>query len=354
MAKRLDELAAIVNGEVVGDGSVEITGVASLSEARAGDLSFFADERYRPQLAETEAAGVLVREAVGDVAKNYIVVADPHAALGRVLALFEVTYDEDRTGLVHETAWIDATARVDASVTIHAHATVRAGAEIAAGCVIHPGAVIGRDVVVGRDAVIGANACIEDRCILGDRVALHSGVVIGADGFGYSVEKGVYHKIPQIGRVRIGNDVEIGANSTVDRGSIGDTIIGDGVKVDSQVQIAHNCTIGAHSVFAAHVGLAGSSTIGSWCRFGGKSGTSGHITVGDNVSVGAKSGVIHNVDSNQHYSGFPAREHRKTVRAWGETMRIGDLRRRVQELERQIKGLLEERVGATGEQAPPR
>lgn len=354
MAKTLGELAAIVKGEVVGDGRVEISGVASLREAGPSDLSFLASDKYRSQVAESSAGGILVREAIDGLEKNFVLVADPHAALSRVLELFAVTYDEDASGKVHETACIDETANVDATATIHAHVTVRAGAQIGGGCVVHPGAVIGREVVVGRDVVIGANACIEDRCVLGDRVVLHSGVVIGADGFGYTVEKGAYRKIPQIGRVRLGNDVEIGANSTIDRGSIGDTILGDGVKVDSQVQIAHNCSIGAHSVFAAQVGLAGSTTIGNWCRFGGKAGTSGHITLGDNVSVGAKAGVIHDVDSNMHYSGFPAREHRKTVRAWGEAMRIGDLRRRVQELERRIEMLLEERVGATGEQAPRR
>ena len=241
---------------------------------------------------------------------------------------------------IHPGAFVDASAQVDASASVGVHAVIEAGAIVGAGCVIGPGCVVGRDAVIGAGTQLLANVTFHARCVIGQRGIIHSGAVIGTDGFGFANEGGVYIKIPQTGRVVIGDDVDIGANTTIDRGALADTIIEDGVKLDNQIQIGHNCHIGAHTAMAGCVGVAGSAIIGKYCTFGGAAMVLGHLTIADRVHVGSGSMVSRSIAEPGQYTGFyPLAKNADWEKSAAIVRNLSSMREKIRTLEKTIKTL---------------
>lgn len=335
---KASQIAAETGGRLEGGADPELTGVAPLDRAGPTELSVVAQPRYLPQVEATRAGGLLVAEALEarvETGAARIVVPDVHRALAIVLPVL-VQAGPKATG-------IDASARIGAGVSL--------GADV----VIGPYAVIGPDARIGDRVRIGPHVVIADGCVIDDdavlhphvvlytgttigaRTVLHSGVRAGVDGFGYASSNEGHRKVPQVGRCTIGADVEIGANTTIDRGSIGATEIGDGVKIDNLVHIAHNVRIGAHSVIVAQVGIAGSTTIGQGVSMGGQAGIQGHISIGNGARVGAQAGVFGDVPPGETWSGYPARPHRESLRMLAASARLGKVLARITELERELK-----------------
>jgi len=334
----LAELAERLGARLLGEGERRVRRVATLTSAGEGDIAFITNKRYRHQLAETHATAVLLSEADLEFAGegvHSLVVDDPHLAYARVAAWLNPEPDEGSG--VHPSAVVDATAEVDASAWIGPQCVIEAGAVIGAGCRIGPGCVVGRDAVIGEGGRLVANVTICHDSRIGKRVMIHPGVVIGADGFGFANDKGEWVKIPQLGRVLIGDDVDIGANTTVDRGAIEDTVIEDGVKIDNLVQVAHNVHIGAHSAIAGCAGIAGSARIGKHCALGGGVGVVGHLQIADNVIVTGMSMVSHTITEPGVYSsGTPLQENAKWHRNYVRFKQLDDMARRLKRLEKQL------------------
>ena len=290
--KTLAELADHVAGRVIGDGRVVIEKVATLDQAGPGDISFLTNVRYRHFLPQCRASAVIVgRDLTGSrvAGLNYLESDDPYIAFARILELFSP--EEPIEGQISGRASLDPTAQLADSVIVFAHAFVGPRAQIGQGTVLHPGVYIGADAKVGAGCVLHPNVVVRHGCRLGDRVILHAGVVIGSDGFGYAGRGAQRVKIPQIGIVVIEDEVEIGANTTVDRATLGQTVIGKGAKIDNLVQIAHNVVIGEHSVIAAQAGIAGSARLGKDVTLAGQVGVVNHIQIGDGAIIGPQSGV---------------------------------------------------------------
>lgn len=332
-------IAVLVGGEVRGDPERVITRIASLERASPEALSFIARPRYLPYLHATAAGAVLVTaEWVDDLPEGCtgILVGDPYSAVQQVLAaLYEPPV---RAPGIHATAIVPASARLGEAVAIGPYAVIGEGVEIGDRVSIGPHAVIGADCAIGDDVVIHPHVTLYDGTVLGDRVVLHSGVRVGLDGFGYVWKDGNHQKVPQIGGCVIESDVEIGGNTSIDRGSIGDTVVGEGVKIDNLVHVGHNVRIGRNSVVVAQVGIAGSATIGEGVVFGGQAGVSGHLNVGSGARIAAQAGVISDVPDGATYSGYPARPHREALRAQAFAFRGPELLRRLQRLESRIAG----------------
>lgn len=301
------DIADLVDGTVIaGDAATRITGVSSLGEAGSGDITFLATDRYLNYLAESRASAVLVR-AHQDCDLTQIQVADPDVAFARVVETYAAPPKDRFTG-IHPTAVIGSGSRIGDNVAIGAYAVIGEDAEIEDGTVIYPHVFVGRGCRVGRDCLIYPHVSIREQCHLGAHVTIHSGVIIGSDGFGYASVQGVHHKIPQIGRVVIEDDVEIGANSTIDRARFGVTRIGKGTKIDNLVMIAHNVDIGEHCIIVSQVGIAGSAHLGNHVTVAGQAGLSGHLTIGDRAIVSARAGVTKNIPADAVVMGFPAQD----------------------------------------------
>ena len=333
----LREIAARFGGEVAGDHSVKVSQVATLEMATRDDIAFLANERYLSQLKTTRAGAVILGESArAGTRLPRIVCPNPYAYFARVSALF----NPERTPRpsTHPAAVIDATAVVAGDAEIGPFVVIGRNARIGTGCVIGAGCYIGDGVTVGGGSRLQPNVTVYHDCVIGERVMLHSGVVIGADGFGIAMEEGRWLKVPQIGRVVIGDDVEIGANTTVDRGALDDTVIEEGAKLDNQIQVAHNVRIGAHTAIAACVGIAGSSTIGSYCKIGGASGISGHVHIADRVEISAFTLIAKSIDKPGTYTGVYAFEpHAQWRRNAVHLRHLGDLADRVRALEKKPK-----------------
>ena len=316
----LATVAEWVTGDLPrGGGEVQVSGVAPLEDASAGDIVFFDNPRYLPMLATTSAAACIVARKHADKVPDGVVpvVADqPYKAWAQLLArLYPASMRPlalDGTGSgISPHARIDASARLEAGVVVEAGAVVGPEAEIGSGTRIQANAVIGAGVRIGRDCTVGANAVLQ-HTLVGDRVILHPGVCTGQDGFGFAMGPGGHLKVPQIGRVIIQNDVEIGSNTTVDRGANRDTIIGEGTKIDNQVQIGHNVVIGRHCVIVSQVGISGSATLEDYVALGGQTGVRGHVTIGMGAQIAAVSVVEADVPAGARYGGVPA----KPVKVW--------------------------------------
>jgi UDP-3-O-[3-hydroxymyristoyl] glucosamine N-acyltransferase len=280
----LHDIAARLGGEVIDGTNMRYTGIAPLQEAGKQQLAFLANPKYRKQLDSTGAGAVILGLSERDAtALPRIVTTNPYAYYSRVVAMF---HPERRPAAgVHAQAIVDASAQVDKNVSIAALAVIGKNTRIGANVVIGEGCVVGDGVVIGEGTRLYPRAVIYTDCTIGKDCILHSGAVIGADGFGLANENGRWLKIPQVGRVVIGDDVEVGANTTIDRGAMGDTVIEEGVKLDNQIQIGHNCRIGAHTAIAGCVGIAGSTKVGQRCTIGGGAGIVGHIDIGDDVHI---------------------------------------------------------------------
>jgi UDP-3-O-[3-hydroxymyristoyl] glucosamine N-acyltransferase len=339
---KLSELAALTGARVEGQTPVEIevTGAAGLDEANPGQVTFLANPRYTPRLKTTRAAAVFVGEDV-DVERNdlgLLRAKDPYLAYTRALRVFHP--EPPFAAFVHPTASIDPTARIAANVWIGASAVIGRDVEIGAGVRIYPNATIYDEVVIDTDSIIHSGVAVRERTMIGKRVVIHNNSVVGCDGFGYAKdEERRWLKIPQSGRVVIEDDVEIGAGTTIDRASVGETRIGRGSKIDNLVQIGHSCTIGEDTLLCAQVGLAGSSHIGNRVVLAGQAGVAGHLTIGDDVVLTAKSATSHDVPAGKMISGIPAFDNRDWLRSTAAFRRLGEMQRTIRALEKRLAGI---------------
>ena len=339
MQKTTAELAALLGGKVEGDPDVLITGVGTLEDAQPGQVSFLGNLKYLPQLKSTRASAVLINPATERPSqRNYILVANPSLAFARLIELVAVPAPKAEPG-IHPAAVVHPEAAVDPTASVGALSVVMPGARIGARSVIGAQCYIGHEAAIGENCHLYPQVVVRERVSIGNRVILHSGVVIGADGFGFEPGAGGLQKIPQVGSVRIDDDVEIGANATIDRGRLGDTHICRGVKIDNLVQIAHNVVIDEDTAIAAQTGISGSTRIGKHVMIGGQVGFSGHTTVGDGAMVAAQSGVHTDIPAGEQFFGYPAQPAAKARRAYANVQRIPYLQKRLKELEEALKRL---------------
>jgi len=335
---RLADLAERFGGEVIGRGDTVIRRVATLRSAQTGDLSFFSHGKYRDELAATGASAVIVGAPERDATDlPRIVCADPYLLFAKVARLFHA--EVPVVAGVHPSAVVAPGAQLAPDAAVGPNCVISDGARIGAGVALGPGCVIGAGVAIGAGSRLHAGVTIYADCEIGDRAVLHSGVVIGADGFGFALDGGRWLKIPQSGRVRTGVDVEIGANTTIDRGALDDTVIGDGVKLDNQIQVGHNVTIGEHTAIAGCVGIAGSTRIGRHCMIGGAAMIGGHLTIADRVLIAGGTVVTKSIEVAGTYVSVipatPSREWRRTVAMLRNLERMSE---RLRALERRASG----------------
>ncbi len=332
---RLDEIVNRLGGSLEGDGSLIVSQVGSLASAGAGQIAFLANPKYRQQLQNTQAAAVIVPpQFAADTALPRIVHQNPYAYYARVVALLNPA--ERRPQGVHPSAVVHS--EIPASASIGEYVVVGAGVRIGENVTVYPGCVIGDDVSIGDDSLLYPNAVIYRHCVIGRRAVIQAGAVIGSDGFGFAKEGDSWVKIPQVGRVVIGDDVEIGANTSIDRGALDDTVIGDGVKLDNQIQIAHNVVIGDNSAMAGCVGIAGSTKIGRRCTVGGAGMIVGHLELADDVHVSAGTMVTKSLrKAGQYTSIFPLEAHEEWLHNAAQIKRLAKLAERVAQLEKQLE-----------------
>lgn len=335
-------IAAFLNGEVEGNGEVIVSNVSKIEEGKPGTLSFLANLKYEKYIYTTQASIVLVNKdfvAKENISTTLIRVDDSYKAFASLLDLYLETKSKMKVG-IEQPSYIDEKATTGDDIFVGAFAYISKNAKIGKGVKIFPQAFIGENVTIGDYCIIYSGVKIYDDVKIGDRCIIHSGAVIGADGFGFAPDKdGTYKKIPQIGNVVLENDVEIGANTTVDCGTMGSTIVHKGAKIDNLVQIAHNCEIGSNTAIAAQTGVSGSTKIGKNCVIAGQVGFSGHITIGDNCMIGAQSGIPNNVKANSKILGTPAFDLRDAIRSYTVFKNLPKLRNDVIDLQKQVKTL---------------
>jgi len=336
----LQELAALVGGQLFFSGDtpleLKIHGVASVSEAAANEATFLGNAKYLPALRRSQAAAVLVSEDFNETVTPVLVrVPNPSVAFAQLVAHFAPPPVTFAPG-VHPTAVVPEGVKLGSGVSIQPYAVLEAGASVGNGSVIGAHSYVGHDAKIGAGCLLHPRVTVQARCVVGNRVVLHSGVVLGSDGFGFEVVKGQHVKIPQVGIVQVDDDVEIGANVTVDRARFGRTWIGAGTKIDNLVQIAHNVVIGKHCLIVAQVGISGSTRLGDYITLAGQVGVAGHLEIGDRVVVSAQSGISKTLDANEMYMGspaVPAGEYREQV---AHLRRLHKLAERVQRLEKKV------------------
>lgn len=345
MSTRLGDLVERLGGRLIGDADIQVVGIAPLNDADASHITFLSNPKFRGQAAQTHAAALILSAADDEiVAADYkgarIVTANPYAYFARAAQYFAGLHAHVAPVGIHPSAAVDPTAQIAASASIGPFVTVEAGAVIEEGCVVDAGCFIGRDTHLGANTHFYPRVSFLAGCRIGARGIIHSGAVIGADGFGFANEGGVYIKIPQTGAVRIGDDVEIGANTSIDRGALADTVLEDGVKLDNQIQIGHNCHIGAHTAMAGCVGVAGSAIIGKYCTFGGAAMVLGHLTIADRVHISSGSMVSRSIREPGQYTGFyPLAKNAEWEKSAVIVRNLATMREKIRELEKTIKSL---------------
>ena len=332
---RLDEIVAHLGGALEGDGSIVVSQVATLASAQAGQIAFLANPKYRQQLQSTSASAVIVPpKFAGDTTLPRIVHPNSYAYYARVVQLLNPA--EARPRGVHPSAVVHSV--VPPSVSVGENVVLGKDVELGENVTLYPGCVVGDGVSIGDDSVLYPNVVVYRACKIGKRAIVQAGAVIGSDGFGFAKEGDSWVKIPQIGRVVIGDDVEIGANTSIDRGALDDTIIGDGVKLDNQIQIAHNVVIGQHTAMAGCVGVAGSTRIGQRCTVGGAGMIVGHLELADDVHVSAGTMVTKSLrHPGQYTSIFPLESHAEWLQNAAQIKRLAKLAERVSELEEKLE-----------------
>lgn len=334
-----NQIAAIVGGTVEGNGDAAVSTFAKIEEGVPGAISFLANPKYTPYIYTTESSIVLVsNEFVPEkpVAATLIRVADPYATVAMLLDMVSKMTIHQPVG-VEQPCFVAAGVELPDEVYIGAFAYIAPGVKLGKGVKIYPQCYVGAGVELGAGTILYPGVKIYHGCKIGERCTLHAGVVIGADGFGFAPNNGHYDKIPQLGVVEIADDVEIGANTTIDRATMGATRIGKGVKLDNLIQVAHNCEIGHDTVMASQCGIAGSTKIGANCMMGGQVGFAGHITVGDGVQIGAQSGIPGNIRPGARVMGSPAVDAREWTRQTVYVKNISKLYDRVDKLEKELK-----------------
>jgi UDP-3-O-[3-hydroxymyristoyl] glucosamine N-acyltransferase len=337
---KLSELATNTGARIDGEAlDIEIFGAAGMDDAREGQVTFLANPRYTPRVNTTLASAIyLSEEAQIEKSIPILRTKDPYLAYTRALRLFHP--EPELQPSIHPAAVVDATARIAARVSIGACSVIGRNVEIAEGVCIYPNVTIYDDVSIGKASVIHSGVVIRERSMVGERVVIHNNAVVGCDGFGYAKdEERQWLKIPQTGRVVIEDDVEIGAGTTIDRASVGESRIGRGSKIDNLVQIGHSCTVGEDSLLCAQVGLAGSSHIGNRVVLAGQAGVAGHLTIGDDVVITAKSATSHDIPPGKVISGIPAFDNRDWLRSTAAFRRLGEMQRTLRQLERRVNEL---------------
>ena len=337
MEKTVGELALYLDGTVKGDESVPISGIGSLDEACVGQITFLANPKYAAKVATTGASAVVLPPGAELHGRTAIIVANPYLAFAKLLTLFHVRPTEHRG--ISDNAFIGRNVTMGRDLTMYPGVSVGDNVVLGDRVTLHPGVVLYEGVQVGDDSVLHAHVSVRERCRIGKRVTIHNGTVIGADGFGYAPDGAGWYKIPQIGIVVVEDDVEIGANSAVDRAALSVTRIGRGTKIDNLVQIAHNCVLGENCMIAGQVGIAGSVNMGTHVTIGGNTGVGGHIRIGDNVMIGGMSGVAGSVPDGQTVSGIPTMPHKEWLRAVGVVSKLPELRKTVAGFEKRIAEL---------------
>lgn len=339
----LKDLAALVGGEFEGDGNLELKAIASLEDAREGDITFLAERKHAPRLQVSRASAAIVPPGMPAPTKPVIRVANPYLAYAKVQAFFQEGEYVARG--VDARAFLGEGVKLGRDVSLYPFVYVGDGCRIGDRAVLYPGVYLGEAVEIGDESTLYPNVVVMKGCIIGKRVILHAGTVIGSDGFGFARDGSRYVKIPQVGIVVIEDDVEIGANCAVDRAAMGKTWIRRGVKTDNLVQVGHNVSIGEDTILVAQVGIAGSTRVGSRVALGGQVGVVGHIAIGDGAMIGAQSGVAQDVAPGQVLSGSPAFAHKEWLRAQALYQKLPEMRRSLTELERKIKRLEEAMSG---------
>jgi len=337
----LDELAKEVGGIVSGDGTLRLSRVAPLDKAQAGDLTFLTNPRYAKAVPSSAASAVLCEKEVPGPGKAFLLSKNPYAALARVISLFHPAPIQ-KAG-VQVGSFVDPTAQVDPTASIAPGAFVGAEAKVGARSILYPGATLGERAKVGKDCLLHPNAVVREDCVLGDRVILQPGAVVGSDGFGFAPEGGKYLKIPQVGNVVLEDDVELGANTCVDRAVLGTTRIGKGTKLDNLIQLGHNVVLGENVVMAALSGISGSTQVGNNVVMGGQVGLAGHLKIGDNVTLATRTGVMEDIPQKGVYWGSPSApmtEEMKNVAAYRQ---LPELIKRIRALEKALEDLRKER-----------
>lgn len=334
-----NQIASIVNGIVVGDGNVSVNTFAKIEEGHNGAISFLANPKYNHYIYETKSSIVLVKtdfEPEKEVHTTLIKVNDPYATLAMLLDMVSKLMNPQPVG-IEQPNYITHGVNIPDDAYIGAFSYIGSNVTLGKGVKIYPNAYVGNNVTIGEGSIIYAGAKIYHGCTIGANCIIHAGAVIGADGFGFAPTEQGYNKIPQIGNVIIEDNVEIGANTTIDRATMGCTRIKSGVKLDNLIQIAHNVEVGENTVMAAQAGVAGSAKVGQWCMIGGQVGVAGHISIGDQVSIGAQSGIPSNVKSGSKLMGYPATDAKDFMRQAVYIKNLGNLNNRVKELEKKIK-----------------
>lgn len=337
MAK-LRDLAALIDARIVGDPETEIQRMSTIDQAQPGDITFLANPKYLPLLATTQASAVIIGTEVEAPAElNLLQCDNPYLAFAKILTFLHVKRLEPQG--ISPGATIDPSAEIGAEVTIHPGCVIGARVKIGAQTILYPNVVLYDDVTLGEGCTIHAGVIIREGCRIGQRVIVQPSAVIGSDGFGFAPDGEGYYKIPQIGIVVIEDDVEVGACSCIDRAALGVTRLGQGVKLDNMVQIAHNVTIGAHTVMAAQTGISGSSKIGRHCTFGGQSSAAGHIKTGDNLIVGGRGALAGHTEGDQVVSGVPAIPHHDWLKASMVFAKLPSMRKDLKRMQHEIDRL---------------
>ncbi len=337
--KTLGELAEYVGGRVLGNASVEIRSAATLGRAGKGDISFLANDKYEKQLLSTKASAVITGRDTVSTSVPLLIAQDPYYAFMQIMVLLHGHRKHKKVG-ISSRAMISDSAKVGADCHIHDFVTIADGAIIGDGCIIYPCTYIGQNVVIGNDCILYPNVVIYEGCKIGNRVFINANATIGEDGFGYASHNGAHHKIPQIGSVVIEDDAEIGAGCGIERGTLNDTIIGQGSKLGDLVAIGHGTKIGPHCLLVAQVGVAGSTSMGNHCIVGGQAGIVGHIAIGNNVAIGAQAGVINNISDGKVVLGAPAIDANKGRRAYGMIQYLPEMRQSIRDIQSQIERFL--------------
>lgn len=337
----VEQIATFLHGEVIGDGSQKVSNLSKIDEGKPGTLSFLANSKYTNFIYDTEASAVLVRRDFTperEVKTTLIKVDDPYACLALLLNMVDQATRPQKNG-IEENSYIADTATVADNVYVGAFAYIDEFATVEDGCKIYPQCYIGNKVKIGKNCIIYPGVKIYHNCVIGNNVIIHAGTVIGSDGFGFAPQNGEYVKIAQIGNVVIEDNVEIGANTTIDRATMGSTVIKRGAKLDNLIQVAHNVEIGESTVMAAQVGVAGSTKVGKHCMIGGQVGFAGHITIGDNVNIGAQSGIPNSVESGSNLLGYPAVPAKEFARQVVLTKRLPEINATIKTLQKEIESI---------------
>ncbi|HTR41223.1 MAG TPA: UDP-3-O-(3-hydroxymyristoyl)glucosamine N-acyltransferase [Pseudomonadales bacterium] len=331
------QIAQKLNGEVIGDGSIEITGLAPADHASPGNLTFAENAAYFAAAEKSQAAAILVAELFGESKKVLIRVANPRVALARVMPMFFPP--EKYPQGIHPSAVIDGSAQVDPSVHIGPGCIIGPRVKLGARAVLMGNNDLRADCNVGEDACLYPNVVLYPKTQLGKRVVIHAGTAIGSDGFGYVLDEGRHRKVLHLGNVIIGDDVEIGANTAIDRGALGSTVIGEGTKIDNLVHIAHNVVIGRHCIIMGQVGFAGSTRLGDYVIVASQAGIADHLKIGNQAMIGAKSGVMRDIPDGGRVVGYPAGPDKQAKRQIIAMQQLPDLIHRMRELEKQVEQL---------------